>query len=258
LSPDGTQVAVSYFFGSAATIFNLSDFSIVQTWDTTGWASTVLFSPDGSSIAVPDYSANVVHVFVPGFGIPVAIPVGSQPSGGAFSPSDNRYIVVNAGAGTISDFDDDNIAFGTILSRPAGNSAAFAAFTPDGAQVWVPSLDENKIHIYNSLDWQEQTAIEIAGNPRQLWFTPDGCQAYVQLETGSAVVRYQLDPCFTPESSGGDGETDTSGTDGTEEVEKSLANTGGNADTNTGWTLFALAVLTAGAGALVVRRALRK
>jgi DNA-binding beta-propeller fold protein YncE len=257
LSPDGTRVAVSYFLGNAVTIFNLSDFSIVQTWNTGGWAATVAFTPDGSSILVTDYQSNVVDVFVPGVSVPVSVPVGGFPFGQAFSPDGSRYLLAETGPGNISDLNAAN-----LLSAPLTTQLGFAnqymGFTPDGSQIWVPSLEENKIRIFDAASWTELPSIDLAGHPRQVWFTPDGCQAYVQLETGSAVVRYQLDPCFTPASSGGDGDTDTSGTDGTEEVEKSLANTGVNGDVNTTWTMFALAVLTAGAGALIVRRALRK
>jgi DNA-binding beta-propeller fold protein YncE len=260
LSPDGNYVAVSYFFGREATIFSLTDFSIVDTWDTSGKAATVAYMPEGVGITVTDYDSNVVRAYVPGLDIPVQASVGTGPFGQTYAPDGSRYLVVNASDNTISDFNSADIVTGAITTRAGGAQIQFASFTPDGSQVWVMAMGESKIRIYESTTWNELTSIDIAGMPRQVVFTPDGCQAYVSLESANEIVRYQLDPCFTPESSGGDGdgETDTSGTDGTEEVQRSLANTGIKGDANTAWTLFALAVLTAGAGALVVRRALRK
>jgi len=257
LSPDGNYVAVSYFFGREATIFRLSDFSVVDTWDTSGKAATVTFTPDGTGILVTDYDSNVVRLYVAGLDIPVQASVGTSPFGQTFSPDGGRYLVVNSGDNTISDLNSADIISATLTTRAAGTQVQFASFTPDGTQVWVMAMGENKIRIYDAASWSELTPIEISGMPRQVVFTPDGCQAYVSLESANAIVRYQLDPCFAPASSG-DGDSAGAGDGSGSSAGTTLANTGTNDPANTAWALFALAVLTAGAGALIVRRALRK
>ena len=259
LSPDGEYVAVSYFFGREATIFSLSDFSIVDTWDTSGKAATVTYTPDGSTILVTDYDSNVVRAYIPGLDLPVQFSVGAGPFGQAFAPDASRYLVVNSGDNTITDFSGDELATASITTRAAGTQVQFASFTPDGSQVWVMAMGESKIRIYDAYDWTEQTAIDIGGMPRQVVFTPDGCQAYVSLESANSIVRYQLDPCLAPATvddgdGDGDGDGDIAGVGDGEIVEKSLANTGTDSLAGFATVAGALALLMVGASLLLLRR----
>lgn len=104
------------------------------------------------------------------------------------------------------------------------------------------------VRIYDAATWTEQTPISISGMPMHVWFTPDGCLAYVQLESGSTVVRYHLAPCLTPpvvNNGGSQGSSNGSNSVSLNSSQSVLAATGQDAR---GWALLAVSILGLGVG----------
>ena len=73
------------------------------------------------------------------------------------------------------------------LDPPAVGLPFDAAFTPDGAELWVVNAASNDVTVIN-LETRERTAhVEVGENPRGIAISPDGETAYVNNTLGGTV-----------------------------------------------------------------------
>ena len=105
------------------------------------------------------------------------IPVGTNPSGVAFSPDGSTAYVINETDDTVSVIDVATGTTGTPIT--VGNSPRAVAFSPDGSTAYVTNVADNTVSVIDVAAGTTGTPITVGSGPLRVAFSPDGSTAYV-------------------------------------------------------------------------------
>jgi YVTN family beta-propeller protein len=129
------------------------------------------------------------------------IPVGSGPSGVAFTPDGSTAYVTTYGSNTVSVI---TVASRTVTSTiPVGTHPVGVAFTPDGSTAYVTNSGSNTVSVISVASGTVTSTIPVGPEPYRVAFTPDGSTAYVTnagSNTVSVIDVNSTPPVFTADT----------------------------------------------------------
>ncbi|MBM3191655.1 MAG: hypothetical protein FJZ63_03230 [Chlamydiae bacterium] len=157
------------------------------------------------------------------------IPVGTQPTGGAFNIDGSQVYIPNlangvADAGTVSVIDvASNTVVATITGFTFGPAVLGFAFTNDGRTAYISSgtsSTHNVVYVVDTVAHQITSSITVGDQPTVMVITPDGAYLYVtnlstnttlRLPTVSIIstTTHQVTKTLTPATSLGNNFSET-------------------------------------------------
>lgn len=194
-SPDGRIAVVSNYgngqvIGSSLTVIDLSTRTVRATISLGEYRRphAMSFLPDARFLAVTsETNQAIVIVDLDSSKVVGAIPTTQLTSHMLAVRKDGRVgFTANIRSGSITEIDLAARTTGRVL--PVATNTEGIGVTPDGAEVWVASRDQNKVFVVSTRAWKVTDTLDAPGLPYRVGVTPNGKIALVT-NPGANVVR---------------------------------------------------------------------
>jgi YVTN family beta-propeller protein len=198
-SPDGRIAVVSNYgngqvIGSSLTVIDLATHAVRATISLGEYRRPhgMAFLPDPRFLAVTsERNQAVVIVDLDSAKVAGAIPTTQQGSHMLAVRKDGRVgYTANVGSGSITEIDLAARATGRVL--PVATNTEGIGVTPDGAEVWVASRDQNKVFVVNTRAWKVTDTLDAQGLPYRVGVTPNGKIALVTNPSANIVRLFDV------------------------------------------------------------------
>ena len=194
VSPDGTRAVVSNYGdkerpGSTLTVVDLVSRKVTRTIDLGEHRRPhgSAFLPDGRRLLVTvEVNEGVLVVDVEAAKVLQKISTAQKGTHMvSLGPGARRAYTANIFSGTVSALD---VVSGTSLTNgPAGAHCEGIAASPNGAEVWIGSNQEDVVRVLDAATLAEVAKLPAMGVPIRLAFTPDGARVLVANAVGSKL-----------------------------------------------------------------------
>jgi len=186
VTPDGGRLFLIHQKSPTVTVIDTATNQVITDVFIGGHqAKDILFTLDGRSAYVANYSQGVVNVIDAATYQVRTIPTGAGPRRFAISPSGNRVFVTNNNGASVSVIDTGNQQ--VIATIPVGVKPRGIAITPSGDAIYVGNVQDATVSVIDARTLTVIKTIPVGTKPWNVIFTNDGTLAFVSSSVSGTV-----------------------------------------------------------------------
>ena len=185
ITPDGARLFVVHQRGVNRTCpVDVSDTATNQVITTVfipgHWDKDILFTLDGRSAYIANFSAGEVDVMDTTTYQVTTIPTGAGSRRLCISPAGDRVYVANNKARSVSAIDTATQQL--IATIPVGQGPEGLGVAPNDAELYVTNQGDQTVSVIDTTTLTVIATIHAGDHPQRVVFTPNGAQAFVEMD----------------------------------------------------------------------------